>query len=83
MITETYRIKKAGGLHKTGKFINIGRKFDFNLGVGLEKINAEVGLGISVEVIKQVKYEYELLGGHDYTGFFPASNSSIYYWTWK
>lgn len=80
---EPYRLGNVPETSKTIKFIDIGKKTDFSWGIKLEGIGTKIGLNISVEVIRQVKYEYELTGGYDYIGYFPMPNSSIFCWTWQ
>lgn len=79
----SYDIGKASGIHKVSKRIDSGRRSDFGWSLELKEIGAEFKLNNSVEVIREVKYEYELRGGHDYIGFSPLPNSSIFCWTWK
>jgi len=83
MSWEPYRLGSVPETSKIIKRIDIGRKTDFHCGVKLKGIGTEIGLNTSVEVIRQVKYEYELAGGYDYLGYSPSQNSSIFCWTWQ
>jgi hypothetical protein len=63
--------------------INNNTGTGFSLGIDFSELFIKSKIKISTKVIKEIKCEYELVGGYDYIGYNPKPKSSLFCWTWS
>lgn len=80
---EQFSFERGPVPNKIRKSIDIGSQSDFGLDLEIKEISTKIVIKTSIQVIKQIKFEYELVGGYNYIRYPQTPNSSIFCWAWK
>jgi len=77
--TAPYQAKYPDDPSKVFRFAKVGNRWEHSLGIDIGHVN--IGCNVSINVIKEFQYEYELAGPRTYHGI-SKPDSLGYTWNW-